>query len=154
MANSVNLDIAQQLDITCRKGDSFLLNLTFTSDGTTPINIGETDPEANPATTALYGFNMDVREADTDDSNNAILSTNADAIVSGAAQIVVSRVTAGGADGKIQLSVSAAAMALVDGGSYVYDFQAETLNASGTVTKIETWLFGSFTVNEDVTTKV
>ena len=63
-------------------------------------------------------------------------------------------VTTGGADGKIQLSVSAANMALVDGGSYVYDFQAETLNAQGEVTKIETWLFGSFTVNEDVTTKV
>ena len=153
MANSVNLDIAQQLDITCRKGDSFLLNLTFTSDGTTPINIGETNPAATPPTTALYGFNMDVREADTDDSNNALLSTNASAIVGGAATIQISRVTAGGADGKIQLSVSAANMALVDGGSYVYDFQAETLNAQGEVTKIETWLFGSFTVNEDVTTK-
>lgn len=154
MANSVNLDIAQQLDITCRKGDSFLLNLTFTSDGTTPINIGEADETTTPPTIALYGFNMDVREADTDDSNNALLSTNASAIVAGAATIQISRVTTGGADGKIQLSVSAANMALVDGGSYVYDFQAETLDSSGTVTKIETWLFGSFTVNEDVTTKV
>ena len=42
-------------------------------------------------------------------------------------------------------------MAEIVGGSYVYDFQAEQLDSSGNIIKIETWLFGSFTVNEDVT---
>ena len=29
MATNVNLDIASRLDITCRKGDTFTLELTF-----------------------------------------------------------------------------------------------------------------------------
>ena len=47
---TVNTDIAQELDITCRRGDSFALSISFkATDGTTPIDISN------------YTFRMEVR---------------------------------------------------------------------------------------------
>ena len=148
MANSVNLDISQQLDITCRRGDSFVLHLTFT-DGTNPINLGINNPDAG--TTANYSFSMDVRESDTDDGAQAVLSTDATSVAQGLTRPLAVTTQDDGTTGKVQITVSASVMAEIVGGSYVYDFQAEQLDSSGNIIKIETWLFGSFTVNEDVT---
>lgn len=139
MATSVNLDISQQLDITCRRGDTFLLSLNFTqADGTTPLDV----------TAEKYKFNMDVRESDTDDGATSVASTDSNAIATGSANITVDQ--SNGSFGQIKLTISAAAMATIVGGSYVYDLQAEQ-QTNGATSKIETWLFGSFTVNEDVT---
>jgi len=139
MATSVNLDISQQLDITCRRGDTFLLSLNFTQvDGITPLDVSSD----------RYKFNMDVRESDTDDGATSVASTDSSAIATGSANITVTQTN--GASGQITLTISAAAMSAIVGGSYVYDLQAEQLTG-GEVSKIETWLFGSFIVNEDVT---
>ena len=51
---SVNLDIAQRLDITCRKGDTFSLTLNITDSAGTAINL------------SAYSFEMEVRNASTD----------------------------------------------------------------------------------------
>lgn len=48
---SVNLDIAQRLDITCRKGDTFSLTLNITDSAGTAINL------------SAYTFEMEVRNA-------------------------------------------------------------------------------------------
>lgn len=149
MANSVNLDISQQLDITCRRGDSFFLNLTFTDSNGDPINLGIDDQAAG--TTANYSFSMDVRESDTDDGAQAILSTDETSVAQGLTRPLAVTTVGDGTSGKVQISVSAGVMSEIVGGSYVYDFQAEQLDTSGAITKIETWLFGAFTVNEDVT---
>ena len=149
MASSVNLDISQQLDITCRRGDTFILNLTFTGSNGDPIDLGIDDVDAG--TTANYSFSMDVRESDTDDGANAVLSTDDTSVASGQSRPLSVTTQGDGTTGEVQLKVEADVMAQVLGGSYVYDFQAEQLDNSGTVTKIETWLFGAFTVNEDVT---
>ena len=62
---TVNTDIAQELDITCRRGDSFALSISFkATDGTTPIDISN------------YTFRMEVREEDTDDGPNPVLSAD------------------------------------------------------------------------------
>lgn len=139
MATSVNLDISQQLDITCRRGDTFLLSLNFfQADGTTPLDV----------TTDSYSFNMDVRESDTDDGATSIASTDTAAIATGTANITIDQ--ANGANGQITVKLTSEAMAAIVGGSYVYDLQAEQVS-NGQITKIETWLFGAFIVNEDVT---
>lgn len=148
MASSVNLDISQQLDITCRRGDTFILNLTFTDSEGEPIDLGVDDGDGNVAN---YSFSMDVRESDTDDGANAILSTDETSVAAGLTRTLTVETQSDGTTGEVQIKVEADVMAEVVGGSYVYDFQAEQLDNSGTVTKIETWLFGAFTVNEDVT---
>lgn len=140
MATSVNLDISQQLDITCRRGDTFVLAFNFTgSDGTTPIDVSDTE----------YSFSMDVRDSDTDDGSNARASTDSTSVSTGSANIQVSQ--SNGSSGQITITISASNMANIPGGSYVYDLQAEQLDANGNITKIETWLYGAFVVNEDVT---
>lgn len=149
MASSVNLDISQQLDITCRRGDSFVLNLTFTDSNGDPIDLGITDTDAG--TFANYSFSMDVRESDTDDGAQAILSTDSTSVAQGLTRPLAVETVGTGDAGKVQITVSAGVMSEIVGGSYVYDFQAEQLDNSGAITKIETWLFGAFTVNEDVT---
>lgn len=148
MASSVNLDISQQLDITCRRGDTFILNLTFTDSNGDPIDLGVDDDEGSSRN---YSFSMDVRESDTDDGANAVLSTDPTSVAAGLTRTLTVETQGNGTEGEVQIKVEADVMAEVVGGSYVYDFQAEQLDNSGTVTKIETWLFGSFTVNEDVT---
>lgn len=149
MATSVNLDISQQLDITCRRGDTFVLNLTFTDSNGDPIDLGIDDDTAG--TSANYSFSMDVRESDTDDGAQAVLSTDETSVASGLSRPLSVETQGTGSTGQVQITVAASVMSEVVGGSYVYDFQAEQLDNSGAITKIETWLFGAFTVNEDVT---
>lgn len=48
MAN-VNLDISQTLNITCRKNDTFFLDLVFSNDDETPIDL------------TAYTFKMQIR---------------------------------------------------------------------------------------------
>ena len=116
-----------------------MLSLNFTqADGVTPLDVAS----------EKYKFNMDVRESDTDDGATSVASTDSSAIATGSANITVSQTN--GVNGQITLTISAAAMATIVGGSYVYDLQAEQ-QSNGATTKIETWLFGSFIVNEDVT---
>ena len=120
---TVNTDIAQELDITCRRGDSFALSISFkATDGTTPIDISN------------YTFRMEVREEDTDDGPNPVLS----------ADKCVIEVTSG-TNGQVSVSIDKSDMATVVGGTYVYDIQA-TVGINTT-----TWVAGSFTVNEEVT---
>ena len=54
MATSVNLDIASRVDITCRKGDTFTLELTFKDEDGNVIDLS-----------VGYDWVMQVRESDT-----------------------------------------------------------------------------------------
>lgn len=117
---SVNLDISQRLDITCRKGDTFKLTLNFTDSSGVAIDLSG------------YVFNMDVRDAS--DSADVISNTVFDYIVN-----------ADGTTGKLTVAATATEMQ-VTAGTYIYDLQADV---SGTIT---TWLYGTFTINDDVTT--
>ena len=53
MAAQINLDTAQRVDITCRKGDSFRLELTFNDDANAVLDL------------TGYVWKLDVRETDT-----------------------------------------------------------------------------------------
>lgn len=130
MANDINLDISQRVDITCRKGDTFKLDLDITDENGDAKNLVD------------YTFKMEVRTSEDADgavsSSDVILSTEDAA----SKEITVSDPTA---TGDVVFTVSSTNMAGMTSGLYVYDIQAT--DASGIVT---TWLSGLFKINEDV----
>lgn len=119
----INLDTAQRLDITCRKGDTFLLEVDF----------GQTIP--------TDVWLMQVRLSDVDDE--FVLEASSDS------EIVVSDGNATGTtitDSKITVTIAADIMDEPTlSGMYVYDIQ----NTDNGVVK--TYLYGIFKVNEDIT---
>ena len=118
MATSVNLDIAQRLDITCRKGDTFTLTLNITDSAGTAITL------------TPYSFQMEVRDSATD----AIIIPTTDFTFTKDADATA---------GKLNITVAAADMTAT--GSYIYDLET-TLTSD-----VQTWLYGVFTINDDVT---
>tara|TARA_R100000734_G_C3318264_1_gene112243 strand:+ start:3928 stop:4311 length:384 start_codon:yes stop_codon:yes gene_type:complete len=124
---SVNTDIAQTLDITCRRGDTFSLTINFKqSDGTSAVNLTD------------YTFDMEVRSTDEGGFGDNLIPILSDEDI----DIVVVSNTGG----QISIGIPNSKMILVEGDVYVYDIQA--VSSTGVTT---TWVTGSFTVNEDVT---
>jgi hypothetical protein len=131
MANAVNLDTAKRVDITCRKGDTFLLSLETT------------DSSGNALDLSQYTFKFEVRTNDLSTGGEAasdLILTTEDGDNSENKQISYTA----NSSGSLQFNVSAANMSGVDSGLYVYDIQATT----GGV--VSTWLYGTFKVNEDI----
>ena len=129
---SINTDIAQTLDITCRRGDTFAVDITFRDSS---------NANATIVLDSGYTFHMHVRSSDEDDSNTPLLSDSA----SGTGVHGTITLTAG-ADGKVSVLIDDTSMKNIPGGEYVYDIQAA--KADGT---IQTWVKGVFLINEDVT---
>ncbi len=132
MDNTINLDRSQRLDIICRKGDTFTLNLELKDDNGRAIDL-----TGNPFD--IYSFLMEVRLSDT--SSTVVLTPTPN---------IASTV-----DGLVTFSVPAAGM-VVNAGLYVYDIQqTRTDTVSRPVDtqelSVETLLFGTFKINEDVT---
>lgn len=125
MATSINLDIASRVDITCRRGDTFVLELTFKDEDGVAIDLS-----------SGYNWMMQVRETDT--STSATL--DGDSNDENANDFGFSGTNAG----VLTITSSASVMAAISGGVYVYDLQS----AQGAV--VTTWMYGKFTVNEDV----
>ena len=96
MATSVNLDIAQRLDITCRKGDTFTLTLNITDSAGTAIAL------------TPYSFQMEVRDSATD----AIIIPTADFTVTKDADSTTGK-----------LNITSAAANIDTAGSYIYDLE-------------------------------
>tara|TARA_R100001440_G_scaffold22853_2_gene37284 strand:+ start:108 stop:476 length:369 start_codon:yes stop_codon:yes gene_type:complete len=94
---AINLDTAARLDITCRKGDTFQLELDF---GET-INTTE--------------WLMHVRETDTSEEDLIIDE--------GAITFTVSDNSSGVTNAKLTITISDDNMANVQSGMYVYDIQ-------------------------------
>jgi hypothetical protein len=121
----INLDTAQRLDITCRKGDTFELDIDFT----------QTIPAANT-------WLMHVRETDTSEGEDNILIPVGDIVFTvddgdGTGVIII--------DSKLTVTIPAVNMADVDSGMFVYDIQ----NTNNSIVK--TYVYGIFKVNEDIT---
>lgn len=125
MATEINLDIANRVDITTRRGDTFNLELTFKDEAGDPIDLS-----------SGYEWMMQVRESDT--SSAAILDGDSNDDL--AADIGFT----GDNNGLLTITISAAVMAGIEGGIYVYDLQS----SQGAV--VTTWMYGIFKVNEDV----
>jgi hypothetical protein len=125
MATSVNLDIASRVDITCRKGDTFTLELTFKDEDGDVIDLS-----------TGYEWVMQVRESDT--SSSSEISGDSDDDADNGFGFV------GDANGVLTITSPASTMATIDGGIYVYDLQS----VQGST--VVTWMYGVFKVNEDV----
>jgi hypothetical protein len=125
-------DVAQKLNITARKGDTFRLSVTFKN-----AQGGEISIPGN------YTFKMQVRNSAFDDTDAGALieitETQANAVANG--------FDTTGAAGNVVINIDSTNMNNIDGGRYVYDLQA-TNTADNSV---QTWLKGNFVVNEDVT---
>jgi len=125
MATSINLDIANRVDITTRKGDTFTLELTFKDEDGVVIDLS-----------SGYEWMMQVRESDT--STSALLDGDSNDDNAGSFGFT------GTNTGLLTITASAAIMAAIDGGIYVYDLQ------SSQGATVITWMYGIFKVNEDV----
>lgn len=139
MANKLNLDQSQRVDIVCRKNDTFALKLQISDENGVVVPLNGTGDDA-------YDFAMEVREADTDNStspnNDSKMSTE---FTSGAGAITIE--DAGYANGEVIFTCAHGDMN-VDSGLYVYDIQQKKGTTS---TIVETILYGTFQINEDVT---
>mgnify|MGYP006140251951 FL=1 len=125
MATSVNLDISKRVDIVCRKGNTFNLELLIKDALGVVIDV---------TTPTVYTFKMEVRETDT--SAATIIDTSAAGFTITGTNL-----------GVVEITTTAAIMAAINAGLFVYDFQATKASDSS----VQTWLYGTFRVNEDVT---
>jgi methyl coenzyme M reductase beta subunit len=121
MALKANLDIAQRLDITCRKGDTFELIITITDSTGAALDL-----------TTYTDFELDVRPTDEDAGTPALTFVNAD--------------FAKTATGVLTATKSYSDMESVEAGTFVYDLQATDGSAVRT-----TWFYGLFTIIDDIT---
>lgn len=142
MAKKVNLDIAQKLNITCRRGDTFRLSLT----------LKDADGEPLALATNSYQFVMQVRDsAKSDGETGLILSTiygrpiNADpntGTIQAMGPTETDNITN---NGIVNIIIPDTVMRAVPSGRYVYDLQYVINDTTHT-----TILEGAFVVNEDV----
>lgn len=125
MATSINLDIANRVDVTTRRGDTFVLELTFKDEDSVAIDLS-----------SGYEWMMQVRESDTSSSTLLDGDSNDD--------LANDFGFTGDNNGLLTITASASVMSAIEGGIYVYDLQS----AQGAV--VTTWMYGIFKINEDV----
>tara|TARA_R100000541_G_C1883232_1_gene82607 strand:- start:61 stop:453 length:393 start_codon:yes stop_codon:yes gene_type:complete len=126
MPITLNLDIAQEMDITARKGDSFTFD----------VSVKNADGTAKDLSS--YTFNMDVRDSSDKSTRDNVAISTATSRSNAPIKIV------GLANGTLTVSATHVAMSDISEGTYLYDIQA---NLSSTN---QTWFFGSFTINADI----
>lgn len=148
MASSVNLDVAERLDITCRRGDTFSLTLTLKDSSGTAITLA----------TSGYEFLMDVktiaqRTRSGVSKREVVASSLLSSSKSDAKQLTSdqqSKLSNGFEfkditdSGTVNVTASADTMSNLPVGSFEYDIQQKVGDVVTTI------LRGSFTVNEDI----
>ena len=149
MASSVNLDVAERLDITCRRGDTFSLTLTLKDSSGTAITLA----------TSGYEFLMDVKTTpqrtrsgvsereviassilSPSKSNSKRLTSDQQNKLSNGFEF--KDITD---SGTVNVTASADTMSNLPVGSFEYDIQQKVGDVVTTI------LRGTFTVNEDIT---
>jgi hypothetical protein len=136
MANKVNLDIAEKLNITCRKGDTFTLTLTLKDSSGTALTLATSGYEflmqvrgpKNPRTQQrplIMGTSTKGRLAEKDGFSTNFTFTTDDS-------------------GNVTITASNEVMEKVDAGKYYYDLQQIVDNVNTTI------LEGLFIVNDDI----
>jgi len=123
----VNLDSAARLDITCRKGDTFILFVDFGFDLSADYQADE--------------WRMHVR-TDEDDTGAPILD------IENNGTTYFSLMDGDKTNSKLKITIPSSNMDFASG-LYVYDL--EVLNDDVTPNLRKTWLYGLFTVTEDIT---
>lgn len=132
--SKVNLDVAEKLNITCRKGDTFSLVLTIKDSSGVVV----------PLATDNYSFLMQVRGPKNAEGSRDVIVDTATSVDAGFLISVNN-------SGVVTISASATFMKSVDQGRYVYDLQQNVGTDTVVVTTI---LEGSFVVNDDISRTV
>jgi hypothetical protein len=148
MASKLNLDTADKLDITCKRGDTFLLNLRLKDTDGNPIQLQ----------TLGYTFLMQVRDPNTQvvvgvdqqPKGRVILSTpNAKETVPNEEGTPESNLSFGDVTvddlGNVTITATNAVMKQINPGKYIYDIQSVASDVYKTIVR------GSFIVNDDIT---
>jgi hypothetical protein len=132
MASKVNLDVSEKLDITCRKGDTFKLQLTLKDSTGTALTL----------TTSGYEFLMQVRGRQKSQGSRKLLigSTNRGKAADEGVNFTFTKTDSG----VLTVTASDAIMRKVQPGRYVYDLQQILDGVTTTILK------GNFTVNDDI----
>lgn len=146
MAKKVNLDVAQTLNITCRRGDTFQLNMILKDSAGNPLvldNSGDTD---------AYKFAMQIRNSADQDGTVGLLASTVEGLPEGASNYIVIQEITGDGNGNISVVIDDIDMKTFSSGRYVYDLQYRIPNgAPNSKDLTKTILKGAFVVNEDVT---
>lgn len=150
MARKLNLDTSERLDITCKRGDSFSLELT----------LKDTAGQALPLESDDYKFQMQVRLPRTQSTQVASkgLPEKTSLVIgtSESSPIAVEKaedsksfsIPVKNDDGQVQIYATASTMATIAPGRYIYEIQY-SLNP-GDTEEVKTILKGSFVVVDDV----
>ena len=128
---TANLDIAEKLDIICKRGDSFNMTITMTDSAGEPINLTD------------YTFSMEVKSKRV--SNGRASGTTLPVVYEEtilANSDITNSVTV--ESGQVTFTVGASTMKTIDPGVYVYDIQYDN------TTEVRTILEGLFKINPDV----
>ncbi len=148
MASSVNLDVAEKLDITCRRGDTFSLTLTLKDSSGTALQLS----------TLGYEFLMDIKTAaqrsrsgsakrevvasstlSPSSSDSKLLTDDQKSALSNGFEF-----TDISDSGTVKLTASSNTMSNLPVGVFTYDIQQKVGDVVTTI------LRGSFKVNEDI----
>ena len=150
MANKVNLDVSEKLDITCKKGDTFSLTVTLKDSSGTAL----------PLATDGYSFVMQVR-----DSGTSARTKGASGLILGTKGLGSRAVDSKGQErsfesfvtddnGNVTITATASTMREVPAGNYIYDLQQIKPNTTTGVDVHTTILRGNFRVNQDISEAV
>jgi archaellum component FlaG (FlaF/FlaG flagellin family) len=144
MARKLNLDTSERLDITCKRGDSFSMQITLKDAAGTGLKLLENE----------YVFLMQVRDVKSQSKSSG---TKGDLIISTPDSTAVKR--SSDSDrlfqvkdiddlGNVTIYSDARTMQTIMPGRYTYELQYKV--GSGDNETQKTVLKGSFVVNEDI----
>jgi len=146
MAKKVNLDVAQTLNITCRRGDTFQLNMTLKDSTGAPLILD------GSGSAQAYKFAMQIRNSADQDGSVGLLASTIEGLPEGASSYVTIEEITGDANGVISVVIHDGAMRSFSSGRYVYDLQYIIPGGAPSDQDLtKTILKGAFVVNEDVT---
>jgi hypothetical protein len=115
--NTVNLDNAQRVDIICRRGDTFSIEVTFTGPTGAPLDL------------TTYDWKMEVSENES--AAVPVLDYNDFSYD-------------GNSTGTLFVTATSNTMLTIAAGTYIYGLQSTNAGV------VKTWLYGTFSVKEDV----
>jgi hypothetical protein len=140
----VNLDTAARLDIICRRGDSFSLEVEFDQSLADVAASGSTGADGATGYDDVWTMNV----------KTAVDGT----LVAGGSGFTVapkSQDSSNADSKKLNITSTSSNMSLMPAGLYVYDIQQSTGPQAGAtgdiIPGVTTYLFGTFEVREDVT---